>query len=116
VDSIFGLQIYADVQAGTKSHLAVFTFVSTWNVHNKARSFSEIIQSPNRFAKCRKMERGDTFFELHPTFGDMLDEYSFIFVVSVQKSCFWRRDKTALCYTEESCYGQRTRTSSLINF
>mgnify|MGYP003438799006 FL=1 len=77
-DSILGLEIYADVQAGTKSQLAGFTIVSIWDVHNEASSFSETIQSPKRFAKCKTMKPGDTVVELHPTFGDTLEEYSFI--------------------------------------
>jgi hypothetical protein len=40
-DSILGLEIYADVQAGTKSQLAGLTIVSIWDVHNEASYFSE---------------------------------------------------------------------------
>jgi hypothetical protein len=55
-DSILGLEIGADMQAGTKSQLAAFTIVSIWDVHNEANYFSETIQSPKRFAKCRNMK------------------------------------------------------------
>jgi hypothetical protein len=77
-DSILGLGIYADVQAGTKSQLAGFTIVCIWDVHNEASSFPETIQSSKRFAKCKTMKPGDTVVELHPNFGDTLEEYSFI--------------------------------------
>jgi hypothetical protein len=87
------------VQAGTKSQLAGVTIVSIWDVHNEACSFSKTIKYPKRFAKCRTMNPRDTVVELHPNFGDTLEEYSF---VSVQKSCSWRGDKTALYYTEEN--------------
>jgi hypothetical protein len=73
--SILGLEIGAEMQAGTKSQLAVFTIVSTWNVHNEASSFSEAIQSPKLCAKRRTMKPGDTVVELKPTFGDTLEEY-----------------------------------------
>jgi hypothetical protein len=33
-DSILELEIVLDMQAGTKSQLAVFTIVSIWDVHN----------------------------------------------------------------------------------
>jgi hypothetical protein len=95
------LEIDADVQAGTKSQLAVFTIVSVWGMHKEASYFSETIQSPKRFAKRKTTKTGDTVVELHPTFGDTLNEYSFI-LLSVQKNCFLRGDRTALCYTAES--------------
>jgi hypothetical protein len=66
------------VQAGTKSKLAGFTIVCAWDVHNEASSFSETRQTPKRFAKCKLMKPGDTFVELHTTFGDTLEEHSFI--------------------------------------
>jgi hypothetical protein len=65
-DSILGLEIGADMQAGTKSQLAGFTIVSIWDVHNEASSFSETIQSSKRFAKCRNKKPGDTVVELNP--------------------------------------------------
>jgi hypothetical protein len=77
-DSILGLEIGADMQAGTESQFEVFTIVSIWDVHNEASSFSEAIQSLKRFAKCRTMKPGDTVVELNPTFGDTLEEHSCI--------------------------------------
>jgi hypothetical protein len=47
-----GFEIGAEMQAGTKSQLAVFTIVSIWDVHNEASSFSEAIQSLKRFANA----------------------------------------------------------------
>jgi hypothetical protein len=44
-DYILGLKIGADMLAGTKTQLAVFTTVSAWDVHNEASSFSETIKS-----------------------------------------------------------------------
>ena len=76
--SILGSEIGADMQAGTKVQLAIFTIVSIWDVHNEASSFSGTIQSLKRFAKCRTMKPGDTVVELNPTFGDTLEKYSFI--------------------------------------
>ena len=77
-DYILGSEIGADMQAGTKVQLAIFTIVSIWDVHNEASSFSGTIQSLKRFAKCRTMKPGDTVVELNPTFGDTLEKYSFI--------------------------------------
>jgi hypothetical protein len=62
------------MQAGTKYQLSVFSIVSIWDVHNEASSFSEAIQSLERFAKCRTMKPGDTVVELNPTFGDTLED------------------------------------------
>jgi hypothetical protein len=84
-DSTLWLEIYADVQAGTKSKLVGFTIVSIWDVHNAASSFSETIQSPKRFAKCKTMKPGDTVFELRPTFGNTLEEYSFILLYQYRR-------------------------------
>jgi hypothetical protein len=73
-----GFEIGAEMQAGTKSQLAVFTIVSIWDVHNEASSFAKVIQSLQRFAKWRTMKPGDTVVELNPTFSDTLEEYSSI--------------------------------------
>ena len=77
-DSILGSEIGADMQAGTKVQLAIFTIVSIWDVHNEASSFSGTIQSLKCFVKCRTMKPADTVVELNPTFGDTLEKYSFI--------------------------------------
>ena len=77
-DFILGSEIGADMQAGTKVQLSIFTIVCIWDVHNEASSFSGTIQSLKRFAKCRTMKPGDTVVELNPTFGDTLENYSFI--------------------------------------
>jgi hypothetical protein len=90
-DSILGLEIYADVQAGTKSQLAGFPIVCIWDVHNEATSFSETIQSPKRFAKCKTMKPEDTVVELHPTFGDTLEEYSLLFCIGTEELFLARR-------------------------
>jgi hypothetical protein len=77
-DSILGTETGADMQAGTKVQLAIFTIVSIWDVHNEANSSSGTRQTLECFAKCRTMKPGDTVVELSPTFGDTLGEYSFI--------------------------------------
>ena len=88
-DSILRSDIGAEMQAGTKVQLAVFTIVSIWDVHNEASSFSGTIQSLKRCAICRTMKPGDTVVELSPTFGDK--KYSFILRIGTEELFLARR-------------------------
>jgi hypothetical protein len=72
LDCALGSNIGANVQAGSKVHLALFTIVSLRDVRNEAKLFSRTRQYLKSFSNCRTMKPGDTVVDFNPIIGDTL--------------------------------------------